>query len=129
MKRPPRFVHWHHQISYSFFSIIVKLKRGISSSANPQSQLDQIHLREVRRRTTIHSLPFAIQTLPDVTNPQVLAESTHSPNFIITDTQLISRDPDDWPRRSERDMLECALHEGVPLLWCQVFQLVTNTCQ
>ncbi len=89
-------------------------------------QLNQIHLRDVRRTPLVHHTALPIQARVLVADPDMFAGLLRAHDLIITDLKLIFRYPYHSFTRSESLMLERVSHELIPLPEGQVLDLIID---
>lgn len=94
---------------------------------NPILQLNKIDLREVRRTAGEYRPAFPIQRLVLVTDPDVLAEALRAVDLVVTDAQVVSRDPDHGAFGSEGIVLKGSLCELIAFIGRQVLQFVLDS--
>jgi hypothetical protein len=58
-------------------------------------KLDQIDLAEIRWCTRVDTTSLRVKPLSHVADPKVRAEFTHAMDFIVANTQLVARQPND----------------------------------
>lgn len=94
-----------------------------------RSQLNQVHLGEVGWTATEDRPALAIQRLVLVADPDMLAESLCSVDFVVADPEIITRDPNDGALSAKGLVLECTLHQLVALVGGEILQFIVNTCK
>ena len=81
-------------------------------------QLNEINLREIWRTATEYRPTFTIQRLVFIANPNVFAEPLRSVYLVVTDSQIIARDPNHGAFGPQRVVLEGALDQLIAFIWC-----------
>ena len=114
--------------------MIKKEYAGNKNNTKQQSISYNLHLNVLKRVTIwrqalVHDFTPRIQSRIHTRDPDFIRKRTRPPDLVISDTQLVMRDPDSWLNGAGGRVLETPLDELLAGLGLQVDELVVDVVE